>query len=86
MNYSAICGAGAAEGLSVKMRTKEFSLAAETPMITELLGKSKEELRAFCVALGEPAFRGAQIYHALYSERKFDLAQIRIFPWRCGRG
>jgi len=36
----------------------------------ELLGKSKEELREFCVALGEPAFRGAQIYHALYSERK----------------
>src|SRR5713226_5378673 len=62
------------------MKTKEFSLAAETPMITELLGKSKEELRAFCVALGEPAFRGAQIYHALYSERKFDLAQITNLP------
>src|SRR5713226_4150583 len=62
------------------MKTKEFSLAAETPMITELLGKSKEELRAFCVALGEPAFRGAQIYHALYSERKFDVAQITNLP------
>jgi len=36
--------------------------------MTELLGKSKEELREFCVALGEPAFRGAQIYHALYSK------------------
>ena len=24
----------------------------------ELLGKSKEELREFCVALGEPAYRG----------------------------
>src|SRR5256886_3665291 len=46
----------------------------------ELLGKSKEELRAFCVALGEPAFRGAQIYHALYSERKFDVAQITNLP------
>ncbi len=45
-----------------------------------LLGKSKEELREFCVALGEPAFRGAQIYHALYSERKFDLAQITNLP------
>src|SRR5258707_1627529 len=62
------------------MKTKEFSLAAETPMITELLGKSKEELRAFCVALGEPAFRGAQIYHALYAERKFDVAQITNLP------
>jgi 23S rRNA (adenine2503-C2)-methyltransferase len=46
----------------------------------ELLGKSKEELRAFCVALGEPAFRGAQIYHALYSEGKFDMAQITNLP------
>src|SRR5229473_1581709 len=45
-----------------------------------LLGKSKEELREFCVALGEPAFRGAQIYHALYAERKFDVAQITNLP------
>jgi 23S rRNA (adenine2503-C2)-methyltransferase len=62
------------------MRTKEMSVAADTPMMTELLGKSKEELREFCVALGEPAFRGAQIYHALYSERKFDVAQITNLP------
>jgi 23S rRNA (adenine2503-C2)-methyltransferase len=46
----------------------------------ELLGKSKEELREFCVGLEEPAFRGAQIYHALYSERKFDVAQITNLP------
>jgi 23S rRNA (adenine2503-C2)-methyltransferase len=46
----------------------------------ELLGKSKEELREYCVALGEPAFRGAQIYHALYSERKFNVAQITNLP------
>src|SRR5437660_1636525 len=46
----------------------------------ELLGKSKEELREICVAVGEPAFRGAQIYHALYSERKFDVAQITNLP------
>jgi 23S rRNA (adenine2503-C2)-methyltransferase len=46
----------------------------------ELLGKSKEELREFCVGLEEPAFRGAQIYHALYSERKFDIAQITNLP------
>src|ERR1700694_5261245 len=49
-------------------------------MMTELLGNSKEELREFCVALGEPAFRGAQIYHGLYSERKFDVAQITNLP------
>ena len=46
----------------------------------ELLGKSKEKLRAFCAALGEPAFRGAQIYHALYAERKFDVTQITNLP------
>ena len=46
----------------------------------ELLGKSKEELREYCVGLGEPAFRGAQIYHALYSERKFNVAQITNLP------
>lgn len=46
----------------------------------ELLGKSKEELRDFCAGLGEPAFRGAQIYHALYTERKFDMAQITNLP------
>ena len=46
----------------------------------ELLGKSKEELREFCVALGEPAYRGGQIYHALYAERKFDLARITNLP------
>jgi 23S rRNA (adenine2503-C2)-methyltransferase len=49
-------------------------------MITELLGKSKEELREFCAALGEPGFRGAQIYHALYSERKFNMGQITNLP------
>jgi 23S rRNA (adenine2503-C2)-methyltransferase len=62
------------------MRTKELFVAAETSMMTELLGKSKEELREFCVALGEPAFRGAQIYHALHSERKFDVKQITNLP------
>src|SRR5260370_38302128 len=84
MNYSAICGAGAAEVLSVKMRTKEISVAAETAMMTELLGKSKEELREFCAALGEPAFRGTQIYHGLYSGRKYDVAQITNLPAGAG--
>jgi 23S rRNA (adenine2503-C2)-methyltransferase len=46
----------------------------------ELLGKSKEQLRALCMALGEPAFRGTQIYHALYAERKFNVAQITNLP------
>jgi 23S rRNA (adenine2503-C2)-methyltransferase len=46
----------------------------------ELLGKSKEELREFCAGLGEPAYRGGQIYHALYAERKFELAQMTNLP------
>jgi 23S rRNA (adenine2503-C2)-methyltransferase len=46
----------------------------------ELLGKSKEKLREFCAALGEPAYRGGQIYHALYAERKFNFAQMTNLP------
>jgi 23S rRNA (adenine2503-C2)-methyltransferase len=49
-------------------------------MATELLGKSKNELREFCAGLDEPAYRGGQLYHALYRERKFDVAQITNLP------
>jgi 23S rRNA (adenine2503-C2)-methyltransferase len=45
-----------------------------------LLGKSAEKLRAFLQSLGEPAYRGAQIYHALYAERRFDLAAMTNLP------
>ena len=48
--------------------------------MVELLGKSKAELRAFCVEMGEPAYRGGQIYHALYAERKFDFARMSNLP------
>lgn len=46
----------------------------------ELLGKSKEELREFCQTLGEPAYRAGQIYHAIYSERKFSFAEMTNLP------
>jgi 23S rRNA (adenine2503-C2)-methyltransferase len=46
----------------------------------ELLGKSKEELRAFCQSLGEAAYRGAQLYHALYAERNLALASMSNLP------
>jgi len=46
----------------------------------ELLGKSKDELREICVAVGEPAYRGGQIYHALYAERKLALAEMTNLP------
>jgi 23S rRNA (adenine2503-C2)-methyltransferase len=45
-----------------------------------LLGKSAEDLRALLQSLGEPAYRGAQIYHALYAERRFDLAEMTNLP------
>src|SRR5258708_15371202 len=46
----------------------------------ELLGKSKNELRDLCQSLGEPTYRGGQIYHALYAERKFDVQQMTNLP------
>src|SRR5271157_1002660 len=46
----------------------------------ELLGKSKEGLRAYCKSLGEPEYRGGQIYHALYAERKFDFSKMTNLP------
>ncbi len=49
-------------------------------MPVELLGKSAEELRAFFASLGEPAYRGAQMYRALYVERRFDFAAMTNVP------
>src|SRR6202521_1807019 len=46
----------------------------------ELLGKSKNELRDFCASLGEPAYRGGQLYHALYAERRFSMREISNLP------
>jgi 23S rRNA (adenine2503-C2)-methyltransferase len=53
---------------------------AEFPPKTDLLGKSAVELAELALALGEPAYRGSQIYHALYGERRFELAQITNLP------
>ncbi|MGB9067847.1 MAG: 23S rRNA (adenine(2503)-C(2))-methyltransferase RlmN [Candidatus Acidiferrales bacterium] len=45
-----------------------------------LLGKSVEELRKFLAGLGEPGYRAAQIYHALYAERRLDFAAMTNLP------
>ena len=45
-----------------------------------LLGMSADELRTFLQSLGEPAYRGAQIYHALYAEHRFDVAAMTNLP------
>jgi 23S rRNA (adenine2503-C2)-methyltransferase len=46
----------------------------------ELLGKSREELRAYCKELGEPAYRGDQVYHWLYGEREFAFERMSNLP------
>ncbi len=48
--------------------------------VVNLLGKSAEELRAILESLGEKGYRGAQIYHAIYAERKFDFAAMTNLP------
>ena len=49
-------------------------------MPVELLGKSAEELREYAAAIGEKPFRGAQLYHALYAERRFEFAAMTNIP------
>ena len=49
-------------------------------MPVELLGKSAEELRELLVSLGEPAYRGPQVYRAIYTERRFDFAAMTNLP------
>jgi len=46
----------------------------------ELLGKSVEDLRVYCQALGEPGYRGGQIYHALYAERRLNVGDMSNLP------
>ena len=48
--------------------------------VVNLLGKSVAELRALMQALGEPAYRGGQIYHALYAERRFEIGAMTNLP------
>src|SRR5580698_300543 len=56
-------------------------MSSQVPIATRnLLGKSGKELREFLQTLGEPAYRGAQIYHALYAERRFDFEGMTNLP------
>jgi 23S rRNA (adenine2503-C2)-methyltransferase len=48
--------------------------------VVNLLGQSAAELRGLLQRLGEPAYRGAQIYHALYAERRFDIGAMTNLP------
>ena len=64
--------------IKIKMASLVSGAAPVRPH--NLLGKSPDELRAFLQSLGEPAYRGAQIYHALYAERRFDFAGMTNLP------
>jgi 23S rRNA (adenine2503-C2)-methyltransferase len=46
----------------------------------ELLGKSLEELLAYGRTLDEPEYRARQIYHALYAERRLQVASMTNLP------
>jgi len=70
----------------LKMIDEGVLVAAELAMTTELLGKSRDELRAFCAGLGEAGVSTERRLSCAVSERKFDVTQIRIFRRRCGSG
>jgi 23S rRNA (adenine2503-C2)-methyltransferase len=56
-------------------------MASESPKnAVNLLGKSLHELRELLQGLGEPAYRGAQVYHALYVERRFEFGAMTNLP------
>jgi len=46
----------------------------------ELIGLSAQEMERLLVALGEPPYRGRQLYQALYRKRQWDLRKITPFP------
>lgn len=69
---------------NVAVRSPCYDRAKMSPQgsitAVNLLGKSVEELRSYLETLGEPGYRGAQIYHAIYAERRFDFASITNLP------
>jgi 23S rRNA (adenine2503-C2)-methyltransferase len=62
--------------------TPDSAAIAETEKrpVVDLLGRSADELRAWMAGIGEPAYRGAQLYHALYAERRSDFSVMSNLP------
>ena len=50
--------------------------ASEDPLV----GQSREELREVAVRLGEPAYRGDQLYRAIYAERVANIDSVTVLP------
>ncbi len=77
-------GARRSSGLRLPLRTgiahNDGVRFSRDNKYVELLGKSNEELRELCASMGEPVYRGTQIYHALYAERMFDIAKMTNLP------
>jgi len=46
----------------------------------DIVGQSRDTLRELMMEIGEPAYRGAQLYHALYAERRLDFASMSNLP------
>jgi 23S rRNA (adenine2503-C2)-methyltransferase len=46
----------------------------------DLLGRSQDDLRRLMEEIAEPAYRGSQLYHALYAERRLDFALMSNLP------
>ena len=46
----------------------------------DLLGLSIQELTAIAEALGEPAYRGRQLFEALYRQRKMSVDEVTTLP------
>src|SRR5665213_3074602 len=66
-------------------RRLDEDLDRSTPAASPLqgqdaLGQPAAGLRAWMAAAGEPEYRGAQLYHALYAQRLFDFASITSLP------
>ena len=60
--------------------TEKAALERSALAKRDLLGLSREELRTIVAEMGEPAYRGAQLYHAVYAERCFDFAAMSNLP------
>lgn len=61
------------------MRKGEVDITDEQGRIL-LLGKKREELEQHFRSLGEPAYRGRQLYEWMYAKRAADFAGITTFP------
>ena len=71
------CNESAAGKRAMMIRNMVPKFPASKP---SLLGKSVEELRAYMQSLSEPAYRGKQIYRALYAGRKLGFAAMTSLP------